>query len=860
MIEPKKEILKKDLIQEIRLNRDYASLLYSEYSPDELKKESIPIIKRKTVLASDYLQRLTSSSLKNTITPPNCRYIEELDSGYIVIIEEPPAYRTIKSSMSVNRELNDLEKNNKLDLYGYTDWKTKNSSPYHFTLAFPYVIFMFYINHYNEVAAGQVFVRTQQMTGLSDYLLKIPMCNISDSGLVCFGDAINKRCQSLTATIQHAIMVWWSATFNTDYTYNYAAYKNISILNSYLEWQYMSQANPMFIYNADWIKMKRTIGESINRLKEIYSLRAKKTMGYKQLADMFNKTHDTGIEIKVTKRSRKKAKLFFDIAQGMYINDEININVGDSFKTKSGKIAFISSFIGFPDGSDVKYIQIDVNGHLSMMKLTNNCRKFLAVKITEQRRVNQITLANKTIITPGIILKVIQGGFESYKKVDYIRKSHGIDGDVFEVKMGNDYYLSSSLNAVEFELDKLEINGVILNKNDQYVIINNHKQEGAKINGCLMNFKSIDVRNNQIVARFKNDNGTFKGRSRTIELSKSYDSKKIFNAKDEDVKHLEGIFRIGRKLFIMPGSFDRHSALNASWGINGTVVYENQHSMNLINGKYTKYLIKDDRFFIEGADFNTEFHIGDKIVVADWKNPLDVLTVKELNGFKYDETDGDIYFIMSDKAGTLSESKYVDGKNGVIKTGKIRRVTNKIGDLSAGTKIIAETAGIPCFPKKDANIIVAFIIDTGREPLVLCSNGCTLWYNDVIDNFKKIALKSKTWANFDHAPLDLSKIKLQAGDIINGIKDYDNNHGYLLFNPSSTRALRAMPLEYFDKYPESYTFDQYMIRGCNLDCIPAPRIPPTKIEEAGTIRGVFNMHSYDVFENQCITTYLNQRR
>ena len=850
----KVKIEEPQLVQEIRLNKQYASLFYSNYPPETLKGYSTPIIKKKTILSNEYIKKLTSSSIEGNITPPNCRYIEELDSGYIVIIEEPPAYRTIKTSMSMNSEIGRLRKEKKLDLYGYTDWSTENKSPYSFTLAFPYVIFMLYISKYNEVSFAQIFLRTQQMSGLSDYLLKIPMCNISDTGFVCFGNAINKRCQSLTATIQHAIMVWWSATFNTDYTYNYEEYKKVPVLNSYLEWQYMSQTNPMFIYNADWIKMGHTIGQRMKYVKDLYSLKDKQTMGYKQLADMFDKPYDTGLTIKASPRSRKKYKLFFDIAQGTYLDDKTNINNGDSFKTKNGKTAFISSFVGFPDGSDVKYIQIDIDGRLSMMKLTDKCRVFLIKKINEQRRVNKIILENKTVVEPGIILVVKQGSSTLYKKVDYIRKSRGLDGnDIFEIKMGNDYYLSSTIDATEFKIDNPEVNGVILNKDDQYIILNETSNHTSKNSGHLMKFECIDVIHEKIVAKFKNHNEHLKDRSHTIKLSEGNSSSNLY--KVSDVKNIGNTFRIGRKMYKL--STDTK---NACWGINGIVVYENYYSLKRLTNPDTKELLKSDKFFIEGADFDTEFCIGDKVVVADWQNPLDVLTVKMINGFKYDESTGDICFIMSNKAGSLSESKYVDGKHSIINTGKIRKVTNNVGKLSAGTKIIAKNAGIPCFPKKDVNIIVAFIIDTGIEPLVLCSNGCTLWYNDVIENFKKITLKSKQWPKLDHAPLDLSKIKFQAGDIVNGVKDYKNSYGYLLFSPSTTKALRAMPMENFDRYPESYTFDKFMTRGSVLDCIPAPRIPTVKIEEIGTRKGIFNIHSYDVFECANSIEYLNQRR
>jgi len=131
----------------------------------------------------------------------------------------------------------------------------------------------------------------------------------------------------------------------------------------------------------------------------------------------------------------------------------------------------------------------------------------------------------------------------------------------------------------------------------------------------------------------------------------------------------------------------------------------------------------------------------------------------------------------------------------------------------------------------------------------------------MVEHFKRTTLKAKKWPTMEHAPLDLSKIKFQAGDIVNGMKEYKTNHGYLLHGPSSTRALRALPMEYLTGYPESYTLDRYMIRDCRLDCIPAPRVTPSKIEDVGILRGLMNIHSYDVYETPNLKMrFLNQRR
>lgn len=846
------------LVEEIRLNNKYAHLFYSKYTPDQYDSDSVPTIKKKTLFIRDYIQKVMGNELKNNIIPPNCRYIEKLNDGHLVIIEEPPAYRTIKTTVSMEDKLNKLKKENKLSQYGYDNWAKENRDrPYTFTLAFPYVIFFLYISNHNEAYDGQVYLRTQQMSGLSDYLLKMPTSNISDTGYICFGESAHGRHRSMLAAIQNAIMVWWSASFNEDYLFNYDDYKNVPILGNYFEWEYMSKINPMFIYSADWMKMDYNIGQRLESSKEHLRQISRRNMGYKELSRIFYSSADSGSAEKPSPRSKKTYPLFYDIAQGMYLDDKTNISVGDSIISKKGDPIYIDSFVGFSDGSDIKYIQIDIKGKKSLLKITSKSLEYLRTEILKTRRASQVTSANGVVIKPGDIIIVSQSGLDCYYKVDYIRKSRGSEGDILEVKAGNNYFISSQLNAKLFNIKEPEINGIKLNRKDEYIIIS-QLSEGAKSSGHKMKFDSVDVSaSNTVRAKFINSIPILSRHSELVSLSTT--SKSLIYTIDKVKQVKSQIVRCGRNIYYMCHSNGK-LATECCWGVNGVFVYESKFTLKTARGGMTKSLLNDNKFFIEGSDFDIEFEIGDKVIVGDWTNPLDVLNVKVIQGFKYNESTGDISFILINKEEKLSEIKYIDGYYGIIHTGKIRKVTNKIGKLMAGTKIQANKQGIPCFPKKDVNIIISFIIDTGTEPMVLCSNGCTLWLSDVLNYFKKTSMKSKEWAKMDHAPLDLSKIKFQAGDLINGTKDYKNNYGYLLYGPSSTRSLRALPMEYFTGYPEAYAFDRYMIRECQFDCIPAPRVAQSKIEDTGILRGILNLHSFDVFENEIQTRYLNQRR
>ena len=176
--------------------------------------------------------------------------------------------------------------------------------------------------------------------------------------------------------------------------------------------------------------------------------------------------------------------------------------------------------------------------------------------------------------------------------------------------------------------------------------------------------------------------------------------------------------------------------------------------------------IRNKRLFIPGYDMNIEFRVGDKVVIADWFEPNEMLKVRTIEGFAMDQT-GPYFNIMTrDMDGKERIHKYIHRHSGKIAIGSIRRIILKYMGIPAGTKIKANTAGIANFPKKDVNEIIGFINDTGtRTPLILCSNLCTLWaHPDVLKQFNGYAKTHPKWKNLKNSDYDLSKIKNLTGD------------------------------------------------------------------------------------------------
>lgn len=845
-------------IDEIRLNSNYTHLYTVDY-PDETqacgKGEGQPVAKKKTVFTQDYIQRLQKQADDNLFLPPNCRYMEKTDKGTIVVIEEPPALRTITVQKSMEYEKDRIRSQGNWDIYNMDEWCSKSKKVNKFTLAFPYVVFFFVISDTYSCLTGQAYTRPAQMQGLSDYICKIPLLNISSSQSICFGDYGGKRQRSMLESINEQIMVFWSATFNTDYTYNYDAYRSTPVVGNYIEWQYMSQVNPMFVYTSDWIKYDYNITGVVEHLKSSYDMRSRDNMEYVELKELFTKPQDTNKTAKVSSSRSREHKLFYDICQGTYVGDDITANVGDTITTKKGEIAFIDSFIGFMNGGDIKYVSLDLNGKLIKVKWTQHAKDFMRSNLSAQRRMQETVLENGVVIKPKDIIVIKQpNGNQIYKKVNYIRKSRGEQEDLIEIRLGDTYYIANMLDAQKFDMNNPNIFGLALEPKEEVIIIKDGRGQAGAVNASSFKFKRLDIDTDRdsLVCKFESTLKFVSGSNYNLNMNETTRTRPIL--KMDEVEPLGPIFKHGR--LIHSTVYDGMRQKVGAWGNRGRLLWDNHY--NLEKPNRSESLLNDNKFSIKGTDFDTEFEVGDKVVVANWTTPIEVLNVKTITGFKHDTSNGNISFILMDKDQNLSEVLYVDIRQGCIYTGKVRKVTNHLDKISTGMKIQAKKTGIANFPKKDVNIVVAIIIDGPFEPLILCSNGCTLWYSTVMNDFTKTAMKSKKWATMQHSPLDPSKIKFQSGDIIVGQREYRNSFGYLVYGDSS-RLLKATPLQYYASYPEEYTLDKYFQADAILDCIPNPRVSLKRQQELGFIPAFYDFHGGVIKHEASKFLLLNER-
>ena len=859
---------RKTLLDEIRINQRYAHFYSSEFSSLDRRQtgKSVPKINRKSILTNDLLQKLKrgTDSIMSSLLPPNCRYIEKVNDGHILVIEEPPAFRTINLRMSMKKEMKKLESKGLLEQYGYDQYFDEDNPNKSFTLAVPFCIFILYIDNSYKLRCGQIYFRVSRITGLGDYLMKAPFTNISENQYICFGETAYRRSDSLMRAVDHSISIFWSAQFNTDYTYNYSDYQNTAGVNSFMEWHALSKIDPMFIYKVDWIKVPMNIADAVDEMKRQQKLQSDRNFNYSNLASLFSSPLDSGKDVRVTKYSRRSIRLFYDIAEGIYLDDKFFTHVGDELKIKHGKqTCFLNSIIGDPSSGDVRHIRLErEDGRLIVYKYTHAFKQYLLNEIKRLRYETTGFLKNGVEIKENDIIIIDNpDGSISYKQLSYIRKT---PEGLHEGKIGDSFYILENTTGTLFDTENPLMNGISLKKDEVYIL--KHYKRGAHpgvplFRGSFVKFDKVSVtKYGYLSMQFENVDSNSGSRTYEVKLDNgsSSSNNKLFRLCD--CKPIPNIFRVGRQLFVNLGKPSRLPN-EITYGTPDGIVYESMYGglQHPLVNDIKKYVFKDDKVVFPGFDFDIEFSIGDKVVVSDWENPMNMLSVKTIQGF--DNSDGNVTFKLLDKAGNIIEKKYYDVKKGILYVGQIRKITNVFEKLTAGTKIQARVAGITHFPKKDVNIIIGFITDTGGpEPLVLCSNCCTLWYSDVVEKFKKISMKSKKWKDLPHASIDISKIKYQPGDIIQRIGELSNEFGWLVMKVYASRGTKVMDIGRFSETADHFTLDKYLTVNTRLDCIPNPRIAVKAQSEGEIIPAWPNLHGYFFTCNYSELRFVNDER
>ena len=749
---------------EIIIDRWCASYFDNFY--DDTSEEKTTVNRKKQIPFENFIEKINSSKpIYNDILPLNCRYFKDIGDYKLFIIEEPPQMRTIFLDYDMSWDVERLKASGDLKKFGYEKWFKENKNPYKFYLAFPYIIYMILLDAKNDFIRLKVFSRVTPLSSFGDYVCKLPLTNIDINQSVCMGSfTVNKTPDNQTLSISRVITQFWKNIFNKDYIYNVQDYKNIPYVCDYLTWQYYSQKDPMFIYNVEWLPWKNRVMAEITQTEKDYHYGEEDNT----LQNLINKIF---YKVTVTDKIDKTTKLI------LYDNtvDSINIEgmpifVNDSFMLRDKKY-FVRSFMSAQRSSVVSYIKLqDSDDNIREYKLTSLFESKLKEAIMKERFIQKTILPNGDVIKQGTIIKTksVYGG-NSYNKISYMR--YGLDGKV-EARIKSSLISLEDMKNVEvIDIENIKINGIKLQKDKQYNLLYNHTNYYNESNApikvirkCIISDINVNS-NGEILVSLVDHDGMKRSSISLEELKhKLIDPRKL--------KSKSSICRMGTGIIFNPSLKIYNDAPNDFIISNGNIHVDIPSYDDCM-----EVVLKDkDHLFIESFDMDLSFKVGDRVVSSNWETPVEMFKVKTVTGFK---TIGDssLTIILDDQYGNTTEHTYLyrNATNFIVNVGTLRHIEKEYNGMTSGTKIKANKAQISNFPMKDTNIIIGFLTDTGGNiPLVLCSNGATLWADELEENFNLISMNDKKWKTLKHAPIiDQQRFKFQTGDM--STIPYDQN-------------------------------------------------------------------------------------
>lgn len=801
--------------QEIRINQKFISIV--QKNPFAENPE-LPISKTENQSTNIFLKKLNEryTVSQSGLIPRNCRYLEKIGARTLVVIEEPPSVRTLfyyRGLTTKHREDLTTEKIKqfKINLADY------DSDPCNFTVALPYII---YIMMFDKTRLEYIYmaVRPKPIISLTDNLFVPPFPNINSSSSVCLGDGVNGSPNIIVATDQ-VVKRFWASQFNTDYTTNFYQYEQIPIIGNLFEWQYMTEVDPMFIYKVDWIPMDHTCLTFITLIKSSVKSIAK-PLTYAELFNIFSTKQKYS-----TKRKSKKVKVpdvYEDVSNGINLlrtKDEptLYLYVGDSIIFKD-KTYFVDTFLGSnPDGPSEYVRFVGENNKYIVMKLTKKTRAFLTKLRKKQLYEEKVVLANGLEVQSGDVLVLHTKGLrrKHYKKILYIRKTP--EGNT-EIRASDRYLIAESISKDVEKLDLKNViaNGVKLVPGEQYTFA--IKQSPVNAASQLLtsgNFIELSVNtSDSLIARFRGKIG---------EISVPFnDSLRVMH--NISYEKLPEVICMGRAIVYSPGQMYRNE--NVLYHTDGLTIPSDALSSF---ERTCNNVLKDDSLIIKSNCLDFSFSVGDDVIVSSWDKPIEMLKIKKIIGITTDKTNRIINFYLEDKDGKKTLVPYVD-KNSV-NIGSVRKIVKEYNGLKRGSKISAKEY-LNGFEKDSVNIIIGFLIDAGTpQPLVFCSNGLTLWFDDIQNNFDIIERNSTHWTRLNHNPINLGNIEFQAGDLVQCSAGYAMFGGFILYRFNAydynMGACIARSILNFQDY---YNIDKIFLNEMRYNGILNPRL--TKEEKS----------------------------
>lgn len=817
-----------DTNEELIIDKDYVSFVYSEAKNDKLT----PKIRQRLIPVSQFKEAFRRKYLVNSqtpILPDNCKYFRQYAGGEkLIIIEEKPQVRTISVDYSMEAEVERLKNTGKLEEYGFENFLAKNHRPYRFHLSFPYILYFLVLDFDNDVLTTHMFYRLSPLNRQNDYLLHTNLLNVGSTDNLCFGDFPKSR--TMRETVENVIGAFWTNIFNTDYISRYSMYENVPDIQGFLSWAYNTKVDPMFIFDVKWRVSTNNIKAMKKRIEYNHNLTSGDNINFKSIV-----TDNPSIEPEDDDRFEGMEE---NVMDSVVINDWI-IDVGDSFKYKNGKDVYINQFDGYED--EALFVQVELwNGKLVRLRLTNSVKDFIAKQLDSRDVVESVELQDGTIVKKDNILNV-KFPFNSFRIVEDIRQAR--DGKT-ELKLGNDFYLLDGLRASVINKDRIKIGDTVLEPGKEYIIIGGSRRDPAmRLTAQKGKFLEMKVSSDYRSIRFK-----FVDRSEVYESS---DDEYTFSVRTGTHKIIE----INKLQQIIEPVFNNSSYFYVTG--DSTFRYDRQF-IRISKDTYKRFplasieslnCIKDNKLHITTQALDIDFEVGDEVVVSRWDHPGESKIIRRIEKIYVSDEDDIGYIKTVTSNGEVYDIPYIYPCTGYVDVaraaiGRVRKIISEFEDLKAGMKIKAATKGISNFPLKDTNMIIGFINDTGTEPLVLCSNGSTLWPFQVRELFDVYEQDTPEWEKLTNVVWEDKPITAQAGDLLQERGSSVKVPQYILTHWYSKTSLQIVSCSNLNE-PSEYDVETFSgMRGFERFGFASPRYTARQIEDViGKRCGVPTLHN-----------------
>lgn len=672
---------------------------------------------------NDFISSLSSFSTSQ-ILPNNCKFISGLYNNYItLVIEEPPRIRTIKIKASVlGDEVNILRETGKLkefglDLFLASEKTYVNDKYYELSLSFPYVVFVItlacYKNLYSNLSS-RVFLRTSPLKSINDRLIISPTTNFDGQNLC----SPYSNGTTIKSTVDSIIDGFWGSIFTEHGSQSYLKYLERDDNINFLMWQYLTQKDPNFVFSADWIYSENTLEDIISK-------------NVKYL------TSNVFIDIILGHIGRKMEEKGFTTYYEYVFNlddRQVLLSNGDEIETDDGKRYIIEYFSKKYDSNEVAVFMESFDGEKVSLEINKeNVRRI----IKQRKEINEIEIKGKKIKCGDIVSYKVSN---ENKRVGVVKKIRKNRLGMLEMKIG----MSKFYIVTDELVDSIEVfdDGLYnLNKNC-FIEVTSYKKPVEEM--VFYEGKLVDIEDTgNVVLKFVDkQNQTFSFRVDQCSLYKEEFMKgvKVFPVVESHgflFFNSEWAKREGYEYFVKGNKLltRKNPRSNAYYNIKNNEIDE---TLDLAfkdkdgNGIHIKSLTTQD----------IDFNVGDYVFIFGKIGRVDIgkitKIIKNLDtysiNFEIEDSDGKKYVEQYIKI--ISEGTYFNrmNANGYINNKFIVKFYPRVGNLVAESKIICKSSKIPNFPKSNINKILGFILDF-ENPLIVASNGQTIWYDE---NFERL--------------------------------------------------------------------------------------------------------------------------